>query len=149
MKKTITLTLIALIASIIIAYVNSLVEKPIEANRATHAIKRLEGLLPTNDPEELCRMGIQLIEVTTKGYGGDMTVTVASKEGSIIGVRVPSHQETPGFSDVLDPGNWIDLFAKKHPDNVDAVARVTITSAAVLRSMRDIAKQLAENEFSC
>ena len=68
------------------------------------------------------------------GYGGGFRLAVALRlDGSIKGVRVLEHAETPGFGDILNtPSEWLDSFAS---NDAHAVTGATITSEAVMAAV--------------
>ena len=82
----------------------------------------------------LCERGLVVLRADGDGYGGGFRLAVALKlDGSIKGVRVLEHAETPGFGDILNtPSEWLDSFAG---DDVHAVTGATITSEAVMAAV--------------
>ena len=82
----------------------------------------------------LCERDLVVLRVAGSGYGGAFRLAVAlDLEGSIKGVRVLDHAETPGFGDILNtPSAWLDSFTT---DDVHAVTGATITSEAVMAAV--------------
>lgn len=80
-----------------------------------------------------CERALVVLAMTERGYGGDMDLAAAFREGEFTGIRVTRHTETPGFADILDPSDWIGGLAND-ANAIDAVTGATITSAAVLRA---------------
>lgn len=78
----------------------------------------------------LCERGLVVLRGAGDGYGGGFRLAVAlNLDGSIKGVRVLEHAETPGFGDILNtPSEWLDSFAR---GDVHAITGATITSEAV------------------
>lgn len=91
-------------------------------------------------------------QVTTSGYGGPMTLMLAlDAEGTILGVRVLSHRETPGLADKIEIGRsrWIESFnglslgntatprwaVKKDGGQFDQFTGATITPRAVVKGV--------------
>ena len=91
-------------------------------------------------------------QVSNIGYGGPIVQLVAlSSEGSILGVRVLAHKETPGLADRIEASrsDWIKSFdglslantpleqwkVKKDGGRFDQFAGATITPRAVVRSV--------------
>jgi len=87
------------------------------------------------------------------GYNGSIKLLVAiRKNGELIGVRVVSHQETPGLGDAIDSnkGDWIHSFAGRSLNNpklsewqvkrdggyFDQFTGATITPRAVVKAVR-------------
>ncbi len=105
----------------------------------------------------IARMGDQPVAVILEaiapdGYGGKIKLLVAINiDGSVSGVRVLTHTETPGLGDYIDIAktNWIKLFdgesLKKTNDNhwkvkkdggkFDYMAGATITPRAVIKAV--------------
>lgn len=137
MKAIGTLTLLALIAGCLLTSLQLLTQDRIAQNQHNAEAQILAGLVDTTDPTLLEEQGIELLEVETRGYGGPMQIVVAVREDTILGVRILSHSETPGFSDVLKPSRWVGQFAELQLDEIDAVTGATITTSATLRAVRD------------
>jgi len=87
------------------------------------------------------------------GYNGSIKLLVAiRKSGELIGVRVVSHQETPGLGDAIDSNksDWIHSFAglslnnpelsawqvKRDGGHFDQFTGATITPRAVVKAVR-------------
>jgi Na+-translocating ferredoxin:NAD+ oxidoreductase subunit G len=93
-----------------------------------------------------------ILEATARdGYSGDIKLLIAvRKDGSLGGVRVITHKETPGLGDYIDilKDNWIKLFdgesltktsekmwkVKKDGGKFDYMAGATITPRAVIKA---------------
>jgi len=86
------------------------------------------------------------------GYSGDIKLLIAIRaDGSVSGVRVLAHKETPGLGDYIDiaHGDWIKLFndesvektpaeqwkVKKDGGKFDYMAGATITPRAVVKAI--------------
>ncbi|MDE0419706.1 MAG: FMN-binding protein [Gammaproteobacteria bacterium] len=82
----------------------------------------------------LCERDLVVLRVDGSGYGGGFNLGVAlDLDGSIKGVRVLEHVETPGFGDILNaPSAWLDSFTT---GDVHAVTGATITSRAVMSAV--------------
>lgn len=99
-----------------------------------------------------------ILEATAPdGYSGDIKLLVAVRaDGSIAGVRVVAHKETPGLGDYIDiaHGNWIKNFdgqslaktaddawkVKKDGGSFDYMAGATITPRAVVKAVYKVLK---------
>ena len=94
-----------------------------------------------------CERGLVVLRGHGDGYGGGFRLAVALKlDGSIKGVRVLEHAETPGFGDILNtPSAWLDSFTT---GDVHAVTGATITSDAVKTAV-ERAVQRARLEDMC
>lgn len=92
--------------------------------------------------------------VVTQGYSGSIKLIVAiNRDGTLGGVRVLSHRETPGLGDKIEPqrSDWINGFAGKSLLNpVDSAWKVkrdggvfdqftgaTITPRAIVQGVRN------------
>jgi electron transport complex protein RnfG len=101
--------------------------------------------------------------VAHDGYAGDIKLLIAIKyDGSIAGVRVLAHKETPGLGDYIDiaKNKWIKLFdgeslektadkkwlVKKDGGQFDYMAGATITPRAVVKAVHKALQYFAENK---
>ena len=99
------------------------------------------------------------------GYSGDIKLLIAIKaDGSISGVRVLAHKETPGLGDYIDiaKDNWIKLFdnesllktsepqwkVKKDGGEFDYLAGATITPRAVVKAVHKALQYFEANKQS-
>ena len=82
----------------------------------------------------LCERGLVVLQERSDGYGGGFRLAVALElDGSIKGVRVLEHAETPGFGDILNtPSAWLESFTT---GDVHAVTGATITSDAMVAAV--------------
>lgn len=93
-----------------------------------------------------------VFQIETEGYGGTITLMVSlDRNGSILGLRVLSHKETPGLADKIetDKSDWITHFngesltgtpmkdwaVKKDGGKFDQFTGATITPRAVVRGV--------------
>jgi Na+-translocating ferredoxin:NAD+ oxidoreductase subunit G len=91
--------------------------------------------------------------VTSAGYSGDIRLLIAvAVDGTVLGVRVVEHRETPGLGDKIErrKSDWIEQFGGRSlgeppaedwaPDRrdgaFDTLTSATITSAAVIEAVR-------------
>ena len=137
MKSVLTLTLLCVASACVLTLAHEHTKSFVQANIEKQKLQRLEGLVDELDRELLCEQGIDLIELNRPGYGGEMTVMIAIQEGSVLGVRVVAHSETPGFDEVLELHDWIGRFGTEELGDIDAVTRATVTTNAVLRTVAD------------
>ena len=96
--------------------------------------------------------GVVLEAIAHDGYSGDIKLLIAIRaDGSISGVRVLAHKETPGLGDYIDiaHGKWIKLFddesvnktpaknwqVKKDGGKFDYMVGATITPRAVVKAI--------------
>ncbi len=115
-----------------------------ERNRAAaeaRILRELAGVaatesLPSSSGDVLyCDDSVAILRDAARGYGGQLRLAVAfAADGSVSGVRVLEHAETPGFADILAPDSpWLASFGD---GRVDAVTGATVTSEAVLRAVQ-------------
>lgn len=100
--------------------------------------------------------------IAPDGYSGKINMIVAfNYAGSISGVRVVSHKETPGLGDYIDitKNAWINLFGgashQRHPEaewkvkkdggQFDYMAGATITPRAVVKAVHKSLHYFEEN----
>jgi len=180
-KTAITLVAFAFVGTAMLAYVFDITRAPIEANEKEARLALFKQILPEstydNDllkdtveilPNELLgnhqptvaniaksngkTAGVILEAVAHDGYSGDIKLLIAIRaDGSISGVRVLAHKETPGLGDYIDiaHGNWIKLFndesvnktpveqwhVKKDGGKFDYMVGATITPRAVVKAV--------------
>mgnify|MGYP002713083232 CR=1 FL=1 len=116
-------------------------------------------LLGTKDPVDVYRareehhpVALVLTPIAPGGYGGDIKLLVAIRyNGSIAGVRVMSHHETPGLGDrvEIEKSDWVTKFnghslgdpapdkwkVKKDGGIFDQFTGATITPRAVVKGV--------------
>jgi Na+-translocating ferredoxin:NAD+ oxidoreductase subunit G len=165
---------------------------PIEASEAKAKMKLFEQVLPTNEHDNdllndfidipaggelnnrkatkayIARLaGVAtavILETTARdGYSGDIKLLIAvRKDGSLGGVRVITHKETPGLGDYIDiaKGNWIKSFdnlslslraseqwqVKKDGGQFDYMAGATITPRAVVKATHKVLTYVEANK---
>lgn len=98
------------------------------------------------------------------GYSGDIKLLIAIRaDGSVSGVRVLTHKETPGLGDYIDiaHGNWIKLFdnqsvkvtpleqwkVKKDGGKFDYMVGATITPRAVVKAVAKSLQFFEQNKL--
>jgi electron transport complex protein RnfG len=141
-KTAITLIVFALVFTALLAYVFNITKAPIEKSEAEARMALFSQIVPPNlHNNEMLKDAITLAPdallgssqptianraridgvpsavileaIAHDGYAGDIKLLIAIKyDGSIAGVRVLTHKETPGLGDYIDilKGNWIKLF---------------------------------------
>jgi electron transport complex protein RnfG len=105
--------------------------------------------------------------VAPDGYAGKIRLVLAiNVDGTLAGVRVTQHKETPGLGDYIEPKKdknklrpWITQFngqspmsmserewkVKKDGGHFDSVVGATVTPRAVIKAVRKAARYVAEN----
>jgi electron transport complex protein RnfG len=131
---------------------NSLIEDTLQV--------RDESLLGTADPVTVYRarlddkpVALVIAPVAPDGYSGSIKLLVGiNHDGTLTGVRVVAHRETPGLGDAIDEtrSDWIHVFdgksledppigkweVKKDGGVFDQLTGATITPRAVVRAVR-------------
>ncbi|MEO7344102.1 MAG: electron transport complex subunit RsxG [Methylotenera sp.] len=186
LKTAITMIAFAFVGTAMLAYVFEITRAPIEASEKEARLALFKQILPEhsydNDllkdtvqiaPNALLgnalateaniakinnkAAGVILEAIAHDGYSGDIKLLIAIRaDGSISGVRVLAHKETPGLGDYIDiaRGNWIKLFngeslskttakqvietgwqVKKDGGKFDYMVGATITPRAVVKAV--------------
>ncbi|MDG1097184.1 MAG: electron transport complex subunit RsxG [Methylophilaceae bacterium] len=108
-------------------------------------------------------VAVILEAVAHDGYSGDITLLVAvNSDGSLSGVRVIKHTETPGLGDYIDiaKSTWIKLFdnqslnktsdanwvVKKDGGAFDYMAGATITPRALVKAVHKALQYFEANK---
>lgn len=103
-----------------------------------------------------------VFETTGKGYAGNIHIVMGiDPAGTVLGVRVISHSETPGLGDKIEAqrGDWIHSFAgkaldtakwavKKDGGEFDQFAGATITPRGVVRAVHEGLQWYAQEKNS-
>jgi electron transport complex protein RnfG len=181
LKTAVTMLAFAFVGTLLLAYVFEITRAPIEASEKEARLALFKQILPENayDNELLKEtveippneqlgnrqasianiakfdnktVGVILEAVAHDGYSGDIKLLIAIRaDGSISGVRVLAHKETPGLGDYIDiaHGNWIKLFndesvhktpaekwqVLKDGGKFDYMVGATITPRAVVKAV--------------
>ena len=129
-----------------------------------------EKLLGSKEPVKVYRarlnkepVAVILNSVAPDGYSGDIYLLVAIRyDGSLAGVRVVKHRETPGLGDGIDSerSDWILGFSGKSLQNppeskwrvkrdggvFDQLTGATITPRAVVKAVKNTLNYYAANK---
>jgi len=106
--------------------------------------------------------GVVLEAIAPDGYSGNIYLLIGiDADGTVTGVRVTAHRETPGLGDYIDRAKsaWIDQFAGKsltNPDprhwkvakdggTFDSRAGATITPRAVVKAVHSALDYFAQH----
>ena len=139
-----------------LAWFASITEDEVRRNRLAAETRVLSDLAGVSidagpgDDQLLCERGLAILHGAGRGYGGEFRLAVAIRtgqgRGTVAGVRIIEHAETPGFSDILDAGAaWLDSF---RAGRVDAVTGATVTSQAVIDAVERTTARF-EREVVC
>ncbi len=167
---TITLFVICLIVSALLAGTNALTKEPIAENKLEKSQEAMSSVCPDAVSFEggeglevevykaLDKSGEVIgcaIPVTSKGYGGDVSVMVgisSADGGKVTGVEILSHNETPGLGanaanesfraeykqDITETGFSVVKNGTGGSDGkIDAITGATITSNAVTNAVNE------------
>ena len=191
-KTAITLTAFALVGTALLAYIFAITRAPIEASEAEAKLSLFKQIMPQenfdNDilkdvvkiaPDPLLGnhtpsfaniarsnqkvAGVILEAIAHDGYSGDIKLLIAyHADGTINGVRVLAHKETPGLGDYIDIAHddWIKIFdneslaktpaqqwqVKKDGGKFDYMAGATITQRAVVKAVHKATQYFEQNK---
>ncbi|MGY6552942.1 MAG: RnfABCDGE type electron transport complex subunit G [Wenzhouxiangella sp.] len=187
-RAALSLGLLGLVAALLLSGVDRLTREPIAMAEQQRALATLTELVPTelfdNNPVfdrieqgipgfeqpvliHRARLGGEpvalVFDVTTpRGYSGDIRLLVAvAPDGTIKGVRVLAHRETPGLGDKIEVqrSNWIRQFTGRSLSDplpqrwtsdrrggaFDTLTAATVTTDAVIDAVRRVLLE-AEDE---
>ena len=108
-------------------------------------------------------VALVITPVAPDGYSGTIKLLVGIRaDGTLNGVRVVAHRETPGLGDAIDEtrSNWIHLFDNKSLDNptlnrwkvrkdggdFDQLTGATITPRAIVKAVRQTLLYYRDNQ---
>ncbi len=147
-RLVIVLTLIAAGAGLILSLVEAVTREPIAEQRRQETLRALQAVLPPfdNSPDQdtvelqvgtdkkgrpvqrtfyLARQGgalagIAFQVVAPDGYSGDIAVMAGvNPGGTVTGIAILRHAETPGLGDKIEEGWFRQQFVGKNLDNAD------------------------------
>ena len=150
LRAVLNVAAIALVCAAALAGTHRLTEDRIRFNETARLREAISSLLPagTEAPGltpsleqvpaawRLCS-GHLLGRSDARGYGGDIRLLYAldgSAEGTLTGVTVLGHAETPGLADFVTDPEWLAAFTRRSAEEIeslDTVTGATITSRAV------------------
>jgi electron transport complex protein RnfG len=144
-----------------LAVVNAVTKEPIANHEKQQREAALREVFPDADefrnvvPDrvwEALRKGEKVGNVfltPVQGYSGAITLVFGTgSDGTVTGLRVLSHTETPGLGAKIATAQFRDQFRNKRPEQlilkkdnpargqIDAITGATITSRAVTKAMR-------------
>jgi Na+-translocating ferredoxin:NAD+ oxidoreductase subunit G len=151
--------------------ISQIVPQQIADNDIIHDTLELkpDALLGTDEPTLAYRArrkgritAVVLQAIAPDGYGGKISLILAiRRNGEIAGVRVVTHNETPGLGDYIDikkskwitgfdgkslqPGRDEDWQVKKDCGKFDYMAGATITPRAVVKAVHKALQYFAKN----
>ncbi len=164
LKLGVILMAICVIATGVLAYVNSVTEPKIEANKELKAVESREKLIPNCDFEEVSLRDDFSYFIATdketkepkgytftaqkKGYGskGIKTMAGLDLEFRVVGIEIIEHDETPGLGANCENDSFTAQFAGKTPEQlvvdkdggpIKSLSGATITSRAIVASLAE------------
>jgi len=184
LKTALIMIAFALVGTTMLAYVYKITKTPIAASEAKARMALFRQIVPDDmhdnplledvieiAPDPLLGnrtvshvyrarlagepMAVILEAIAPDGYSGDIKLLVAIRvDGTISGVRVLAHKETPGLGDYIDitHSSWIKQFdghslssravelwkVKKDGGQFDYMAGATITPRAVVKAVHKV-----------
>jgi len=168
LKLSITLAVVGLVSAALLSGVNNVTAPIIAERQESEYREALERYFPDferfesqqidNDYFDLIfdssdRLVGVMATVGQQGYDGTIWYNLAfDGEGKIVGVRIISHTETPGIGDIIATAEFQEQFIGKSfadplipGEDVDIVTGATISTAAVITSIRRVVNVVAEN----
>ena len=150
---TLTLFIIALVATLLLAMVNSVTADRIAAAKAAAEAEARQTVFTDADGNVIG----YVFNTASKGYGGDVPLTVGiDATGSITGI-VPGDlsNETPGLGQNASNDSFREQFVGKTgkvsvvknapgENEIQALTSATITSTAVVNAVNDAVDQFNE-----
>ena len=153
-KLGVRLMLFALVAGLLLAVVNAVTEEPIALNERLKADGARIAVIGDYafEPVETDTGGYDAIqsvyaaldesgqtvgyvyELVSRGYGGDVVLSVGVKDGAVSGVSIASHAETKGLGSADEAPflqRFLGLTQAGEAESVDAMGGATVSSDAV------------------
>jgi electron transport complex protein RnfG len=176
LRLAIVLTLITAGAGLILSLVESVTREPIAEQRRLETLRALQAVLPPidNSPDsdtvelvtgkdkkgrEVKRLfyrgrnegklsGVAFKVVAPDGYSGNIFIMVGvDAAGTVTGIEILNHAETPGLGDKIAHDVFKDQFKQKNLDNIDwrvkkdggefdQITGATISPRAVVKAVK-------------
>ncbi len=189
LRSAVLLGIFAILATALVAFLYDNTHQRIAENKRLFTLKKLHELIPPDihdnvldtdkitvrdallsrkNPVPVYRarkdgqtVAVIIQAVAPDGYSGRITLLVAiNRDGSVAGVRVTEHRETPGLGDAIETkkSDWIHLFTDKtltEADHhwrvqrdggaIDQITSATITSRAVVSAVNNALRYFEQN----
>ena len=192
LKTALVMIVFAFVGTLILAYTASITKAPIEKSEAQAKLDLFRDIVPdhmhdndllkdtitipadaslgVSEPQQIHRARLAgkpsaliLEAIAPDGYSGNIKLLIGVKaDGSLAGVRVSLHKETPGLGDYIDikHGNWVKGFdgqslvtktetdwqVKKDGGKFDYMAGATISPRAVVKAVHKALQYVAANK---
>ena len=154
-RPTLTLAVICLLSTLLLAWLNQLTTPIITANEEQTANETYAAMLPEADGFTQLPCDIEgvtavmeanngagyVITAQSRGYGGQVPAAVAfSTDGTVLSVTMLDNSETPGLGqkvkDEAFSGQFSGMPATEFTiDDIDAIAGATISSKAAVSAI--------------
>lgn len=188
LRLIVVLTSLCIVSAIALAKIYDLTKGPIAYQKRLEVLRAIKTVLPPyeNEPdrdtvklpiginkrgEEARRAfyrgrkdgrltGVAFEVISREGYGGDIELMVGIlPNGTVYGVEVLSHLETPGLGAKITKGTFKDRFknrnlsntkwaVKKDAGDVDGITGATISSRAVIKAVKEGLEFYRDHEVS-
>lgn len=175
-RLVMVLVLVTAGAGLVLSLVEGMTREPIAEQRRQETLRALKAVLPPADnavDQDVVRLvigkdkrgrdlertfyrgrkggdltGLAFEVVAPDGYSGDIVIMVGVEpEGTVAGIEILRHAETPGLGDKITQAWFKQLFAGKNLDNVDwrvkkdggefdQISGATISPRAVVGAVR-------------
>jgi electron transport complex protein RnfG len=164
MRFSVVLLFICIISALLLAFIFDIAEPRIQEQRRLEEEKAIQGVLP-RVPETIEKVQEQdLVFYKAKdaqgnliayvfiaegyGYSSDIrTVVSLNPEGDIIKAKILEQLETPGIGSQITGEDFLGQFNDKSFDaEFDTITGATISSTAVIDSMREKAMEVLDYE---
>jgi electron transport complex protein RnfG len=171
-RLVVVLTLVCIVAAIALAKVYDFTKEPIAQQRRLARLRAVEAVLPEHDNQpdqdtvdlrlddeamQLVYLGLSQGQVrgfafevkNNEGYGGEIAAMLGvDPNGSIYGVEVVRHGETPGLGAKITTPEFISQFRgkslsnthfmlKKDGGDLDQVTGATISPRAIVKAIQE------------
>lgn len=156
-------TLVVLISVTLLIFTESFTSAELEARLQQQIVDQLGNIFPEidefdyNEDNEVYTLyaggettGYAFL-ATGAGYGGDISILVGLEDSETVkGIIILSHIETPGIGDRIENDEFLNQFIglnindvslKRDGGQVDALASATISSRAVVDTVRETAME--------
>ena len=163
-RFSIVLFLICMISALLLAFIFDIAEPRIQEQRRLEEKKAIQGVLPLV-PDTIEKIQEQdlvfykakdaqgnliayVFIVEGYGYSSDIkTVVSLTPEGNIIKAKILEQLETPGIGSQIIGEDFLGQFKDKHfDDDFDTITGATISSTAVIDSIKEKALEVLNHE---
>jgi electron transport complex protein RnfG len=158
-KYSLTLFLICLVAGVLLSVVYAVTEPRIAQKKAGIQNSAIKGVLPeAKNIKEIAKDDFTYYSATddkgkvlgyificeAKGYSSIIKAAVSiTPKGKIINIKVLEQNETPGIGSQITGEKFLESFKNKTGhDSIDAITGATISSTALIKSVRQAIEKI-------